>query len=135
MRGFLLCAPLLLGLGAPAVAQTAPDWLPRRQAELQALDKITARITVLKATVGQTVSFGTLAITVRACMARPSDEVADAAAWLEIADTRQSAAPSGTQAATGSTPPSGFRGWMFAEAPAVHMLEHPVYDIRILSCK
>jgi hypothetical protein len=27
-----------------------------------------------------------------------------------------------------------FRGWMFAEAPGVNMLEHPVYDVRILRC-
>jgi hypothetical protein len=28
-----------------------------------------------------------------------------------------------------------FRGWMFADAPGVNMLEHPVYDVRILTCR
>jgi hypothetical protein len=28
-----------------------------------------------------------------------------------------------------------FRGWMFAESPALNMLEHPVYDLRVLACR
>jgi hypothetical protein len=28
-----------------------------------------------------------------------------------------------------------FRGWMFANAPGVNMLQHPVYDIRLLACR
>jgi hypothetical protein len=28
-----------------------------------------------------------------------------------------------------------FRGWMFANAPGVSMLEHPVYDVRVLDCR
>jgi hypothetical protein len=96
----------------------------RRTAELQALDKVTARISVVRATLGQPLQFGTLTILVRACHARPPDEVPDAAAWLEITDSL-------------SPPGSGpvFRGWLFAVAPAVNMLEHPVYDLRVLSCR
>lgn len=109
-----------LVLAVPAAAQ---EWVPRRAAELQALDKVTARITVLSAPVGQPTRFGTLTIHVRACHARPPDEVPDAAAWMEITDTL-------------SPPGSGpvFRGWLFAATPAVNMLEHPVYDLRVLSC-
>jgi hypothetical protein len=50
--------------------------------------------------------------------------VPDSAAWFEMTDSR---APPGS--------PPAFRGWMFAEAPGVNMLEHPVYDVRILSCR
>ena len=116
----------LLVLSPPALAPPAlaQEWLPARTAELQALDKVTARVTVLRATVGQTVSFGTLRITVRACNARPPDEVPDAAAFIEVVD---SAAPPGA--------PPAFRAWMLANAPAVSVLEHPVYDLRILECR
>jgi hypothetical protein len=109
-----------------AVAQAVPQpsWLPRPVAELQALDKVSARVSVFPAPVGQTVRFGTLAITVRACHARPRDEVPDAAAWIEVRDER-----------AGPDAPPAFRGWMFASAPAVNMLEHPVYDVRILACR
>ncbi|MBL6455034.1 DUF2155 domain-containing protein [Belnapia sp. T6] len=119
MRRALLLALLLAAL--PAAAQ---EWLPKGQAELQLLDKVTARISVLRATVGQPAQFGTLTVRVTACNARPSDEVPDAAAFLEISDSRR---PNGFQEV--------FRGWMFANAPGVSMLEHPVYDLRVLDCK
>ena len=112
--------PLLLPSG-PAAAQ---EWVPRRTAELQLLDKVTARISVLRAPVGEAVGFGTLSILVRACNARPPDEVPDAAAYLQVGDSRRAA---GNQKV--------FEGWMFANAPGVSMLEHPVYDLRVLDCR
>ena len=119
MKRLALFAALVAA--GPALAQ---EWVPMRSARLQALDKVTARITILEARVGGSVGFGTLTINLRACQGRSPDEVPDAAAWMEITDSR---------AAAGS-PPS-FRGWMFANAPGVNMLEHPVYDIRVLRCR
>ncbi|WP_338151040.1 DUF2155 domain-containing protein [Neoroseomonas soli] len=119
MRRALLLALLLAPL--PAAAQ---EWVPMRSARLQALDKVTARITILDARVGEAATFGSLTINLRACNGRPQDEVPDAAAWMEITDSR---APQGS--------PPAFRGWMFANAPGVNMLEHPVYDIRVLECR
>ena len=103
---------LACALALPAAAQ---EWRPHRVAVLQALDKVTARVITLRATLNQPERFGSLTITVRTCNARPPDEVPDAAAWLEIADSR---APANGAAV--------FRGWMFAEAPGVNMLQHPV---------
>ncbi|MCR0981736.1 DUF2155 domain-containing protein [Roseomonas populi] len=138
-RPSLALPALLLALAGPALGQGVPGtnsqgsdqgppaeagWLPKRVAQLQALDKVTARITVLDANVNQAVTFGTLSITVRACNARPPDEVPDAAAFIEVRDST----------AQPSAPPA-FRGWMLANAPAAHMLEHPVYDLRILDCR
>jgi hypothetical protein len=118
-----LLASLAL-LPVSALAQGAADWVPKQQAELQLLDKVTARISVLRAPVGQATQFGALTIRVTACNARPPDEVPDAAAFLEVSDGRRA---SGFQEV--------FRGWMFANAPGVSMLEHPVYDLRVLDCK
>jgi len=114
----------LLAAALPAQDAAAQDWVPKRDAELQVLDKVTARISVLKAPVGQSARYGTLTIAVRACNARPPDDVPDAAAFLEMTDSRRSA---GAQQV--------FRGWMFANAPGVSMLEHPVYDVRVLDCR
>jgi hypothetical protein len=126
--GLAAAAPFLLALLlvalAPARNAAAQDWVPRGDAELQVLDKVTARISVLKAPVGQAAQYGTLTILVRACNARPPDEVPDAAAFLEMTDSRRAA---GAQQV--------FRGWMFANAPGVSMLEHPVYDVRVLDCR
>jgi len=107
-----------------APAQQEPGWVARPQAQLQLLDKVTARISLLEAPVGRATSFATLTILVRACNARPADEVPDAAAWLEVVDSRRR-----------EPEKVAFRGWLFANAPAVNMLEHPVYDLRILECR
>ena len=120
MRRLALVATLL-ALAGPAAAQ---EWVPMRSARLQALDKVTARVTILEARVGGSVDFGSLTINLRSCQGRSPEEVPDAAAWMEITDSR---------AAAGSPP--AFRGWMFANAPGVNMLEHPVYDIRVLECR
>ncbi|MFC0385041.1 DUF2155 domain-containing protein [Muricoccus vinaceus] len=125
----------MLAMAVPALAQgpsqgfdqgppAEAGWVRKRTAQLQALDKVTARITLLDATVGEAVRFGSLSITVRACSARPPDEVPDAAAFIEVRDDLLAA-----------TAPLAFRGWMLANAPAAHMLEHPVYDLRILDCR
>jgi hypothetical protein len=120
VRGAVLAA-LLLVAGTAAAQQ---GWVPQQVAELQALDKVTARVSTLRVPVNRPAQFGSLTITVRSCNARSPDEVPDAAAWMEIADSR---APANGAAV--------FRGWMFANAPGVNMLQHPVYDIRVMECR
>ena len=124
MTRALPAALLLATLALPASAQLDQEWEPRRQAELQFLDKVNARVSVVRANVEEPARFGTLTLRVAACNARPADEVPDAAAWLEISDSRR---PADRQVV--------FRGWMFANAPGVSMLEHPVYDVRVLECR
>jgi hypothetical protein len=119
MRRLLAMALLLL----PGLA-LAQEWEPKGEAELQVLDKVTARISILRAPVNEPVQVGALTVRVAACNARPLDEVPDAAAFIEVSDSRRAA---GAQLV--------FRGWMFANAPGVSMLEHPVYDLRVLACK
>jgi hypothetical protein len=101
--------------------QTPSGWLPRRTAELQALDKVNARSAAVEAKVGSPVQYGSLTITVQSCMVRPPDQRPDAAAFIVVADAHEGE--------------PGFRGWMFASAPSVSMLQHPVYDIRLLACR
>ena len=98
----------------------ASDWQPRTTVVLQALDKVTARVNRLTGKVGETLRFGTLAIVVRACVARPADQAPDSAAFLEVTD--------------GAATAPLFRAWMFAAEPALAVLEHPVYDLRVTAC-
>ena len=102
-------------------SSASPEWLPRGTAELQALDKVNARNTTLDVKVGSSVQYGSLTIAVQSCVVRPPDQPPDAAAFLVITDSHESE--------------PGFRGWIFASAPAVSMLEHPIYDVRVLSCR
>ena len=97
-------------------------------AVLQGLDKTTARVSRFDAPVDKVVKFGTLAITVRACVKRPPEETPESAAFLEINEVRP-----GDGGDTGSR--KIFSGWMFASSPAVSALEDPIYDINVLDCK
>ena len=30
---------------------------------------------------------------------------------------------------------AGFRGWMLANNPSLSMLQHPIYDVRVVGCR
>lgn len=105
---------------------TQASWLEGDTAALQALDKITARISTLSAPIGTQISFGTLGLTVQRCAFHPPEEPPEDAAFLEVVDRGHD--PS-------QAPKPVFSGWMFSSSPAVSALEHPVYDITLLSCK
>ena len=98
----------------------APVWLPKGGAILQVLDKVNARATVMTVKVGETATFGSLSIAVKACVIRPPDAPADAAAFLTVTDKNPDA--------------PGFTGWMLKSAPSVSMLAHPIYDLRVTGC-
>ena len=105
----------------PAPVPVQPGWVARGVAVVQALDKVYARTTALEIKRGETARYGAIDIAVLACFARPPDQAPDAAAFLAI-----------TEPASGKTL---FRGWMFANNPALSMLEHPIYDVRITACR
>lgn len=103
----------------------------RRVAIVEAIDKITAESMRFEVEVGgRPVRFQkTLIFTARACeVSAPDEQVADAVAYLEV-----SLQPRGV--IQGSEPRQIFRGWMFASAPAVSGLQHPVYDAWVVGCK
>ncbi len=114
-RWALVLLALLTAL--PASAQA-------RQAVLQGLDKVTARVSTISAQIDRPARFGTLEITLRACHKRPPEEPPESAAFLEIRELR-----------LGEKPRPLFSGWMFASSPALNPLQHPVYDVWVLDCK
>lgn len=124
LAGWWLAGLMAVWAGS-AMAQPAqaPSWLPRAVAEIQALDKVYARRSALRVKAGETASYGALRITVAGCHVRPPDQPADATAFVTISEE-----------AAGAAPKILFRGWMFAAAPALSMLAHPIYDIRLSGC-
>ena len=114
-------APTAAPVPPPPPAQPAEIWLPRPAAALAGLDKVTARVTPLGGRVGETLNFGTLRITIRACLVRGPDQPTDQAVYLDISDTRD--------------PRHDFGGWMLLSAPSVSMLAHPIYDVRLSGCR
>jgi hypothetical protein len=112
-----LGAAALTAIAAPAHA------IQMQEAVLQGLDKITARISTIEVGVGETVSFGSLQITLSACDKRPPEEPPESAAFLQIVEQKP-----------GEQPVTRFSGWMFASSPALSAMEHPVYDLWVLDC-
>ena len=105
-----------------AVPQPLPlTWVPLGSAQVQVLDKVNAQNALLTIKVGQEAKFGSLSIGVQACDIHPPDQPQDFAAYLTITDSHADA--------------PGFRGWMLANNPSLSMLQHPVYDVRVIGCK
>ncbi len=105
----------------PSASPPPPVWVPEGVAELQILDKVNAQNALLTVKVGQEVQYGSLTIQVAACDGRPRDQPQNSAAFLTITDSHADQ--------------PGFRGWMLANDPSVSMLQHPIYDVRIVACK
>ena len=117
LRRIALPATALVLLGGTAHAEG------QLAAKLQALDKVTARISALDAPIDAVVKFGTLEATVRACYKAPPEEPPENAAFLEIRELRRNEEPRVV-----------FNGWMFSSTPGLSTLEHPVYDIWVVDC-
>ncbi|HZT18587.1 MAG TPA: DUF2155 domain-containing protein [Dongiaceae bacterium] len=111
---------LALGLALSLPAQATP----MQTVVLRGLDKITAHVSTFEAPVGQTVSFGALRITARACDKHPPEETPESAAFLEVVEARP-----------GESPRQLFSGWMFASSPALSAMDNPIYDLWVLDCK
>ncbi len=102
------------------------SWIKLNTAQFKALDKITARIKKLNINVNEEQDLGTLIIKLKSCQNRPPDYLPDSAAYIEIYDKMNL-----NDNDTGLI----FSGWMFSSSPALSALEHPVYDISLISCK
>jgi len=110
----------MIGTGFAAL-----DYRPAAIAQLQGLDKITARISTFEVPVGQVAKFGTLLIRVDACYRTPPEELPESATFLNVSDVPDDGRETREQL---------FSGWMFASSPGLSALEHPVYDVWLKEC-
>jgi hypothetical protein len=88
------------------------------------LDKITGRIINFDVAIGETVQFGALQLTPRACYTRPATEASNTDAFVEVDEVTLQGEIKRI-----------FTGWMFASSPGLHAVEHPIYDIWLTDCK
>jgi hypothetical protein len=116
----LSCLVLVALIPATAQAQKIKNQI----AVFAALDKVTADISPLEIPVDEAEKFGALTITPRICNTRPLTEQPVTAAFVEIDETQLD----GTEKRI-------FTGWMFAESPGLHGVEHPVFDVWLTNCK
>ena len=92
-------------------------------AQMQAMDKITGRVSVINVPVNSEVKFGSFSIVVRDCKTRSPEETPENFAFVDVVDTN-----------TNSEQVNIFRGWMLSSTPALNAIEHPVYDVWLLKC-
>lgn len=112
-------------IAAPAEPTATP---PKPQGPLmlilRGLDKITGRPTTLIAPIGKPIHYATLTITARYCYSTPPTETPETAAFVQIDDHRPD--QPGRRV---------FSGWMYASSPGLHGMQHPLYDVWVITCK
>lgn len=109
------------GVAAQSVAITNSQITLQADAvALRGLDTLNGTARDIDLGVGETVRFGNLEITADTCRIPEEDQAGDAYAFLRIRDIREER--------------PRFSGWMFAASPALSALDHPRYDVWVLSC-
>ncbi len=119
--------PILAALIASFIAGIPPsraEKVPNAVAVFAALDKVTGRVSPLEIKMGQTVTFGALKVTARACYTRPPTETPLTSAFIEVEELLLDGSARRI-----------FTGWTFAESPGIHAVEHPTFDVWLTSCK
>ena len=103
--------------------QASAAEIERNTAQMQAMDKITGRVSVIDVPVNSEVAFGSFSIVVRACKTTPPEETPENYAFVDVADS-----------SFGKMQFNIFKGWMMSSSPALNAVEHPIYDVWLLKC-
>jgi hypothetical protein len=123
-------APLMAGAAMSAIAAlVAPntalaDKISNPVAVFDGLDKITGRIISFEVAINETVQFGALQITPRVCYSRPLTEAPQTDVFAQVDEIDEQKQLKRI-----------FSGWMFADSPGLHGIEHPIFDIWLTECK
>ncbi len=121
----------IVGVADPGFAQdmmgegqTLPEEkISNPVAVFSGLDKITGRIISFDVYINETVQFGALQVTPRVCYSRPSTTTPLTDAFVEIDEITLNRKVRRI-----------FSGWMFADSPGLHAVDHAVYDVWLTDC-
>jgi hypothetical protein len=122
--------PILAGAAVTALSTLiAPDAaladkISNPVAVFDGLDKITGRIISFDVKIDETVQFGALQITPRVCYSRPPTDAPQTDAFAQVDEIDEQKQVKRI-----------FSGWMFADSPGLHGVEHPIFDIWLTACK
>jgi len=114
-----LCAVFFASAGSACA-----DYIKHPMAVFAGLDKVTGRIISFEVSIDETVQFGSLQITPRACFTRPPTEAPLTDAFVEV-----------DEVSAKNDYKRIFSSWMFAASPGLHGIEHAVYDAWMTDCK
>jgi hypothetical protein len=130
---FALCALAMTASTAAAATSVVTGELPpaapsrpagKQTLMLRGLEKITGRAFDIVAPLDVPVKFATLTVTARSCYSTPASETPETAAFVQIDDAR----PDQPERRI-------FSGWMYASSPGLNAVQHPLYDVWVITCK
>ena len=90
-----------------------------------ALDKISAKTSAIRLTIGEKEFFGPLEIKVLKCQLSEESDFTDTVAYMQVKDL----------SAKDNNQVFLFNGWTFASSPTLQSIDHPIYDLWITSCE
>ncbi|MDP9811732.1 hypothetical protein J2W42_004597 [Rhizobium tibeticum] len=124
-KNLLRAVGLSLALGSSFLPQAASAArIENSVAVFSGLDKITGRITTFDVYVNETVQFGALQVTPKACYSRDQTEAQKIDGFVEVDEITLDRKIRRI-----------FTGWMFADSPGLNAVEHPIYDVWLKDCK
>ena len=98
------------------------DTAPKAGARMRQLDKMTGRTQTFEVVAGAEEMVDRLRVRLDACRSPEDNAQHGTLAFVQIWDTKRAdEAPV-------------FSGWMFAESPALSAMDHPRYDVWVISC-
>jgi hypothetical protein len=120
----LACATFAAAAGLAASDPALADKISNPTAVFDGLDKITGRIISFEVAINETVQFGALQITPRVCYSRPPTDAPQTDAFAQVDEIDEQKQIKRI-----------FSGWMFADSPGLHGVEHPIFDVWLTGCK
>ena len=116
LAGTAMCSVLLAGIAGAKEIQT-------NMARMQAMDKVTGKVSEIDVPVNGETVFGSFSIVVRYCATRSPEETPENFAFVDVVDNYKT-----------ENPVNIFKGWMMSSSPALNAVEHPIYDVWLLNC-
>ena len=93
--------------------------------EINVLDKVSSKNTILKLNIGEEKKFQNLSIKVLKCENSKFDDDPEITAYIQVKDLNIS----------DNEKVFVFNGWTFSSSPTLNPFDHPVYDLWLSSCK
>ncbi len=93
--------------------------------EINILDKVSSKNTILKLNIGEEYKFQNLLIKVLRCENSKFDDDPEITAYIQVKDMNIS----------NNEKVYVFNGWTFSSSPTLNPFDHPVYDLWLSSCR
>ena len=97
-------------------------------AVIQALNKTTAKTSVLEMRIGDKIRFGQISMIAHKCWQASLDQKPESKILLEVFENKSDENDKESEKRI-------FYGWMFASSPSISGIENPIYDLTAVSCK